>query len=146
MNIEVITTYSDALLDAMNSLLPELNPSARSMSKDTLCEIIASQYSHLFMAQTGGVYCGSLSLVILVTPIGKRALIEDVVVSADYRGRGIGRLLCEKAIALASEIGAKSINLTSRSSRIHANELYRKLGFEPRETNAYRLTLSPTNC
>jgi len=30
------------------------------------------------------------------------------------------------------------VNLTSRASRGAANELYKKLGFEKRDTNAYR--------
>ena len=36
------------------------------------------------------------------------------------------------------ELGAKTIDLTSRPSREAANKLYQKLGFEQRETNIYR--------
>ena len=38
----------------------------------------------------------------------------------------------------AAERGARSVDLTSRPSREAANRLYRRLGFEPRETNVYR--------
>ena len=36
------------------------------------------------------------------------------------------------------ELGAKTIDLTSRPSREAANRLYQRLGFEMRETNVYR--------
>ena len=36
--------------------------------------------------------------------------------------------------------GAKDVSLTSRPSREAANRLYRRIGFEPRETNVYRYT------
>jgi ribosomal protein S18 acetylase RimI-like enzyme len=37
--------------------------------------------------------------------------------------------------------GARTVDLTSRPSRDAANRLYRRLGFEPRETNVYRYDL-----
>ena len=36
--------------------------------------------------------------------------------------------------------GARTIELTSRPERAAANKLYRKLGFERRNTNVYRYT------
>jgi ribosomal protein S18 acetylase RimI-like enzyme len=39
---------------------------------------------------------------------------------------------------LAEGAGAKTVELTSRPSREAANRLYRRLGFEIRETNVYR--------
>ena len=38
----------------------------------------------------------------------------------------------------ARELGAKTVDLTSRPSREAANHLYRKAGFEVRDTNVYR--------
>ena len=73
---------------------------------------------------------------------GIRAWIEDVVVKENARGKGVGKLLSERAVGLASEIGAKTIDLTSRPSREAANALYKKEGFEVRETNVYRYKTS----
>jgi ribosomal protein S18 acetylase RimI-like enzyme len=50
--------------------------------------------------------------------------------------------LMTAAIARAEESGARHVNLTSRPSREAANRLYERLGFEARDTNVYRLTLS----
>ena len=67
-----------------------------------------------------------------------RAWIEDVVVTAAARGRGVGELLNREALRLARELGARTVDLTSRPEREAANRLYAKLGFERRETNVYR--------
>jgi len=41
----------------------------------------------------------------------------------------------------ARTLGCKTVDLTSRPSREAANALYRKVGFEQRETNVYRIEL-----
>ena len=45
------------------------------------------------------------------------------------------------AIDIARDLGAKTVDLTSRPSREAANRLYQRIGFEPRETNVYRYSL-----
>ena len=73
---------------------------------------------------------------------GTRAWIEDVVVSENARGKGVGKLLAAEAIKLAEKYGAKTVDLTSRPSREAANNLYISAGFQQRETNVYRYTNS----
>lgn len=70
------------------------------------------------------------------------ALICDVVVDEKYRSQGIGKLLCSRLIEEGKRRGVKQIDLTSRPERVPANALYKKLGFEERETNTYRLVLA----
>jgi len=77
-----------------------------------------------------------------------KGFIGDVVVNTDYRGRGIGKILMEKCIEKARQIGAKQVNLTSNPnnpSRTTAIKLYEKLGFQKigtlNESNYYRLEL-----
>ncbi|MET0827119.1 MAG: GNAT family N-acetyltransferase, partial [Acidimicrobiales bacterium] len=55
--------------------------------------------------------------------------------------QGIGRLLIDAMVARAKELGAKTVDLTSRPSREAANRLYLRLGFVERETNVYRFDL-----
>ena len=81
---------------------------------------------------------GSLTLAVFRIPTGMRAWIEDVVVDSGARGRGVGELLVRAAIGRAAEIGARTVDLTSRPSRADANRLYTNLGFDQRETNVYR--------
>ena len=138
MKVIEVTEYSDCVLGAINGLLPQLSKSAVPLSKADLVGIIQSEASHLLMAEHEGQFCGSLTLTVCKIPTGTSARIEDVVVSEDARGKGVGRHLSEHALGLAAEHGAKTVDLTSRPSREEANALYRKLGFELRETNVYR--------
>ena len=70
-------------------------------------------------------------------PTGVRAWIHDVVVDEAARGRGVGEALAREALRLAEGAGAVSVELTTRQEREAANRLYRRLGFEQRETNVY---------
>ena len=70
--------------------------------------------------------------------------IEDVVVDAAAGGQGIGTALIEAMIMRARELGCTTVDLTSRPSREAANRLYRRIGFEQRETNIYRFTFEAT--
>jgi ribosomal protein S18 acetylase RimI-like enzyme len=74
-------------------------------------------------------------------PTGVRAWIEDVVVDEEARGHGVGELLNRAALDLARELGAKTVDLTSRPSREAANRLYQRIGFVARDTNVYRYSL-----
>jgi ribosomal protein S18 acetylase RimI-like enzyme len=89
-----------------------------------------------------GQIVGSLTLAFYRIPTGLQSRIEDVVVDGDVRGRGVGALLTEEAIERARSAGAKSVGLTSRPSREAANRLYKRMGFEQRETNVYRYSLT----
>jgi ribosomal protein S18 acetylase RimI-like enzyme len=53
----------------------------------------------------------------------------------------VGETLNREAIARALAAGATTVNLTSRPSREAANRLYRRIGFEQRDTNVYRYDL-----
>ena len=66
--------------------------------------------------------------------------IEDVVVDASARRRGVGEALSREAVPLAVEKRARTVELTSRPSREAANRRSRGLGFVPRETTVYRYT------
>ena len=82
-----------------------------------------------------------LTIASYKTPSGIKVWIEDVVVDESQRGKGIGKELMLSAIDYSKSLGSKDIRLTSRPSRIAANELYLKLGFKKYETNFYRYLL-----
>ena len=92
----------------------------------------------MFFARDETGVLGTLTLAMFAIPTGTRAWIEDVIVDTDARGKGVGQLLTEAAIAYAFEHGAVSVDLTSRPTREAANRLYQRVGFERRETNVYR--------
>jgi ribosomal protein S18 acetylase RimI-like enzyme len=137
------TTVSDELVAAFARLVPQLSTSAEPPSREQLQEIVASPSATVLLARDdSGQIIGSLTLVIFRTPTGARAWIEDVVVDESARGQGTGEALVAEAIRLASDRGARTVDLTSRPSRESANRLYEKIGFQARETNVYRYDLS----
>jgi ribosomal protein S18 acetylase RimI-like enzyme len=81
-----------------------------------------------------------LTLIVFRIPTGVRAWIEDVVVDETVRGRGVGEGLSQEAVRRAVELGARTVELTSRPSREAANRLYQRLGFALRDSNVYRYT------
>ncbi len=138
MKIIEIRDYSEEVLNAVNNLLPQLSSSASLLTKEDLVAIINSESSHLLMAIDNGIYYGGLTLAVFSIPTSVRAWIEDVVVSENARGKGVGRALSLHAIELANKLGTKTVDLTSRPSRKAANSLYQSIGFKQRETNVYR--------
>jgi len=138
--IEVATEATDELREAIERLLPQLS-SSPPPNAEQLAELVAHPDSVLFVARLDGVIVGSLTLVQYRIPTGLKAWIEDVVVDETASRQGIGEALSRAAIDEARRRGAKDVSLTSRPSREAANRLYRRIGFEPRETNVYRYDL-----
>ena len=139
MAITQATTVDDELVAAFARLVPQLSSSAEPPSREQLQEIVASPAAMVLLARDdSSQIIGSLTLVVFRTPTGARAWIEDVVVDESARGRGTGEALVAEAIRLASDSGARTIDLTSRPSRESANRLYEKVGFQARKTNVYR--------
>ena len=142
MRIETCTAVDDDLVAAMARLIPQLSSSSPPPDAAALRAIVDADACHLLLARDDdGTVLGSMTLVVFAIPTGVRAWIEDVVVDADARGRGVGEALNRQALELARSLGAKTVDLTSRPSREAANRLYQRMGFEPRETNVYRYTL-----
>ena len=87
-------------------------------------------------AEEAAVHCETL----LREVTGKR--VEDVIVDQSCRGKGLGEALTRAAIDCAGEMGAKTVDLTSRPSREAANRLYQRVGFHLRQTNTYRYNIN----
>ena len=147
MTVEIVTESTPELVEAMGRLIPQLSRSAAPMSEADVERFLAQSGVHLFVfrpergAEGGpGEILGMLTLATFTIPTGLRAWVEDVVVDAGARGQGAGLALVKAAVAHAQALGARTVDLTSRPSREAANRLYRRAGFEPRETNVYRFS------
>jgi ribosomal protein S18 acetylase RimI-like enzyme len=141
VEIEKVQFATSELVDALNRLLPQLSSTPPTLTIGDVERILHSDASSLFVAKVGARIVGTLTLITFRIPTGRRAWIEDVIVDDSVRGEGIGERLMTAAIDEARARGARTIDLTSRPSREAANALYQKMGFEPRETNVYRLAL-----
>ena len=59
---------------------------------------------------------------------GKRCWLQDLVVSKEARGRGIGRALLDAATEWARERGSTHLQLSSGMGRVDAHRFYRRQG------------------
>lgn len=140
--VEEATAVTDELMATLAGLVPQLSRTSPVPSRAEVDEIVASAATCLLVARAGdGTIVGLLTLVLFRIPTGVRAWVEDVVVDQSVRGQGIGETLGREALRRAAAAGARTVDLTSRPSREAANRMYRRLGFEVRDTNVYRMTL-----
>jgi ribosomal protein S18 acetylase RimI-like enzyme len=140
VQIAEATNTSPELVQAMVRLVPQLSRTAPPPTAEEIRAIIESPATWLLVAtddETGEIV-GTLTLCVFRIPTGVRAWIEDVITDDAARGRGVGEALSRFAVDRAAELGAVSVDLTSRPSREAANRLYQRIGFKPRETNVYR--------
>lgn len=132
------------LLPQLRLLLAQLSPSVAELSDEVLAGRLLDERLVLVAVCDDGLPVAVASLSVVPTAgLGPVGHVDDVVVDEAERGRGTGRQLMEAVRAEAERLGLRHLDLTSRPSREAANALYLSLGYERRETNAYRLRLRP---
>lgn len=144
VTIHEASQATDELVQACTMLIPQLSTSAPPITAAYLEKVVGCPTNTLFVARVDGCIVGTLTLVVFPIPTGNRAWIEDVVVDAAAQGRQVGAALTRAALARADELGARTVDLTSRDSRVAANRLYLKLGFVPRKSNLLRFSMAET--
>lgn len=131
-------TFAD--ITQINALFKQLSENAPVVSREDLALIYrgGGMISTIRNQDEGGKIIG---IAFLVMRVGKKGLIDDVVVDEAYRGKGLGERLVSGLIEKARELGVRKLDLTSSPKRVAANALYQKLGFVKRETNVYWMVL-----
>lgn len=69
-------------------------------------------------------------------------LIDNVQTKEEFKGRGYGIKLIEKAIDLAKKQNVDSVELNVNRDNLAAINLYKKSGFEKTNKDYYRLILN----
>ncbi|NLI71220.1 MAG: GNAT family N-acetyltransferase [Bacteroidales bacterium] len=141
MNIYQVKESKAEITEALQRLIPQLNPMSRIPNGEELQQIIENKNTFLFVGEKNGMIIATISVAFYRIPTGKKAWIEDVVVDENARGKGYGKMLMQHAIDFAKSEGISKIYLTSNPSRIAANNLYQSVGFEQYITNVYRMYL-----
>jgi ribosomal protein S18 acetylase RimI-like enzyme len=140
MHLERATSATEELHLALKRLIPQLTANHAPPSQADLAALIGSGSARLLIVRypdEHGPIVGTANLTLYLVPTGLRAILEDVVVDEQLRGRGIGEALVRYALDLSRDAGARGVSLTSNSKRVAANQLYQKLGFLKRNTNSY---------
>lgn len=124
---------TNADLPALTKLTAELGYPEPEEAIRHRFETVSSQPDHtIIVAEIEGEVVGLMSFHVLDLLYGSGRLgrITAIVVTETMRGKGIGKLLVEKAEALAQEAKCNVIELTTNVKRVEAHKFYESLGFE----------------
>ena len=141
LRIEQPTEVTPELVKALGTLIPQLNPELPAPTAGQLAVVLADHGSTLLIARDEDEIVGTAMVVVYPTTLRIESRIEDVVVDASARGRGVGEALVNECIEVARRRGASIVELQSARSRAPAHRLYERMGFERRESYPYRMTL-----
>jgi len=143
MHIEEVAEATDEVHQALSRLLPQLNDTLPVPTMERLHALIADPAATLLVAREGGRIVGTATVIVYTTPFWIKARLDEVVVDAEARGKGVGEAIVKACLDLARRKGAQVAELQSGRgpAREVANRLYRRLGFQLRDSNLYRFNL-----
>lgn len=137
--VELSAVTESQVLEVIG-LMGELDPTI-PVTAEMVRQTVEAENTHFFAMMEGERVVGCASLCVFESPTGRKASIEDVVVQKAFRGRQLGKQLMQHVIDYAKSLAPINLQLTSRPERVAANALYQALGFQKRETNAYRMEI-----
>lgn len=140
IKIQELRRATPKSLKDINNLLPQLSKTPKPLSLKLLDSIVRDKNIRLVVAKEGTQIVGMATLILMIAPNGKRAMVEDVVVDEKYRGKGIGEKISRKLIAIAKSKKVRRVELTTGQRRIAAHRLYEKVGFKKKDSDVYRIT------
>ena len=119
------------ITDPMGGLIPL----GKTMSEDLVNGLAEHPSSFVLLAQFEDQCIGLATCFINFSTFKAKPFlnIHDVVILKEYRGKGIGRMLIEKCIAISRERGYCKITLEVRDDNEVAQNLYRSLDFKDSE-------------
>ncbi|WP_338761858.1 GNAT family N-acetyltransferase [Massilia sp. METH4] len=112
--------------DAFGSTLADAQARADATWQALLAQAVAAPEQLPLLAEVAGESAG----LTWAQVEGGNAVVYQVWVAPDYRGRGIARALLERAIGWARDRGATVMELGVTAGDTPAVRLYRRLGFE----------------
>ena len=90
--------------------------------------------SYILIAEVSGTLIGFINFTTRRTLLhtGLSGLIDELVVSKNHRGKGIGKQLIYSAIEKCKHLGCCEVEVTTEFANTNAREFYKSCGFEER--------------
>lgn len=117
---EMVTSDLDEIVKMENELF-----SSPWKKEDFRYQVEENEFSHDYVLETEGEIIGYVGFWTLF----EHAQITTLGVARKYQGKGFSKLLMEKALAVACELGCEDMSLEVRVSNTRAIGLYEKYGF-----------------
>jgi len=131
------------LLDSLFSQELEFESNRQIQTKALTAVINNKEVGDIFVAIKDEKIVGMINLLYTISTAlgGKVALLEDMVISQDNRGLGVGSLLIEHAITYAKQNECQRITLLTDNNNHNAHNFYSKHGFESSSMKTFRKLL-----
>jgi GNAT superfamily N-acetyltransferase len=91
--------------------------------------------SHFLVATAQGTPVGFIHFTVRQTVLHRSpsALIDELVVTKEYQGKGIGKQLVLATIERCKQLGCCEVEVSTEQTNVKAREFYRKCGFNKTE-------------
>lgn len=136
MSFEVIG-YSSKYYSGLFNILKDVYET--NITQNQLESNYISDKKNIFLAVLNEkvVGCAFLEIKIDYVRNYKYGFISYVAVDAEYRHRGIGKILIEALIKISKNSECSAIELTSANYRTNAHKFYETLGFTKKKTTVF---------
>jgi GNAT superfamily N-acetyltransferase len=143
LHVEVAREATDEIQAALVRLLPQLNPTLPVPDIERLQRLVADPAVTLLVAKDGDEIVGTTTVIVYTTPFWIKARLDEVVVDAGARGKGVGEALVKAALDVGRAKGAQVAELQSGRGEMRqaAHRLYERLGFTIRDSDVMRIVL-----
>jgi GNAT superfamily N-acetyltransferase len=125
--VERVLGMYEWLFAVPGSVPPRWDP---ERAREAIGEAIADPSSAVYVAEHRGELLGLCTAYLELNSVrfGPRCWVEDLAVSPEYRSRGVGKDLLDRAKQWARERGASHLELDSAESRQDAHRFYEREG------------------
>ncbi|GAB5604277.1 N-acetyltransferase family protein [Sideroxyarcus sp. TK5] len=123
--------YMADLLAELFTLESDFKPDREKQISGLRTILDEPELGKLFVLRVDGKVAGMANALFTISTAegGRALLLEDVIVSREYRGGGLGRQLVEHVLHWAKLRGIVRITLLADRNNQPALDFYRKLGF-----------------
>lgn len=125
-------------LKRVRELVTQLDSSA-VVSEESLYKAVLD--GHIVRKYDGEKLIGMGWIFPRQTMLRHQAVVDDMIVDNEYRGKGIGKAILLELLIWARKQGVEVVELTTNPKREAANALYQKVGFVIHPTNHYLLKI-----
>jgi len=143
VEIEEVAEVTAEVHEALTRLLPQLNPTLPLPARERIERLMRDPDVTLVLARDGDRIVGTATAIVYTTPYWIKARLDEVVVDAEARGKGVGEAIVRHCLEIGRRKGAQVAELQSGrgAARAAAHRLYKRVGFEVRDSDLFRIIL-----
>lgn len=132
------TNITSSIEKQIQDLFSELSD-IQTVSLEKLFSLAQSPYIALCTDENKIVGMATMAVYDVIS--GRKAWIEDVVVSSNYRKKGIGERLTQFLIEKAKKLEVSVLLLYSNPKREAAHRLYKRMGFLEKGSTLFSMAI-----